>query len=238
MTLISCPNKLSKSTLMHHFWTKPVLVWLGILFFNSCQPKSPKLIDFGVSEGVMNKMDFSNLGLQKGQKMEQGNLQTLQGKSFQVKEGKNKRPMLLISGSYTCDITRGNLLAIDSLFEKYKKVADVFLVNTLEAHPLSSQSPYSAEPIPWLAQDNLKAGISAEQPRTMEERHLLAEKWIDEQKIKTPVLLDGAKNEFWNQAGQAPNMSILFSEDGVVIFKQPWFEGKELETAIVEVLGL
>lgn len=67
---------------------------------------------------------------------------------------------------------------------------------------------------------------------------ILAEKWIDEQKIKTLVLLDGAKNEFWNQAGQAPNMSVLFSADGVVIFKQPWFEGKKLEAAIIEEVGI
>ncbi|MDI1323778.1 MAG: hypothetical protein PSV36_13600 [Algoriphagus sp.] len=47
---------------------------------------------------------------------------------------------------------------------------------------------------------------------------ILAVKWIGEQKIKAPVLLDGAKNEFWNQAGQVPNMSVLVSADGVVIF--------------------
>lgn len=41
---------------------------------------------------------------------------------------------------------------------------------------------------------------------------MLAEKWKDEQKIKTPVLLDGAKNEFWNQAGQAPNKTVAKEE--------------------------
>ncbi len=66
---------------------------------------------------------------------------------------------------------------------------------------------------------------------------ILAEKWIEEQKIKTPVLLDGAKNEFWNQTGQSSNMSVLFSADGQVLFKQPWFESKELETAIKEEGG-
>lgn len=50
---------------------------------------------------------------------------------------------------------------------------------------------------------------------------MLAEKWKDEHKIKTPILLDGAKNEFWNQAGQAPKMSVLLSEEGEVLFKQP-----------------
>lgn len=220
------------------FWTKPILVWLGIILIISCQPKPPELIDFGVSEGVMNNMEFYPLAKDRGKNLLGINLQTIQGKSHTLNILKGKRPMLLITGSYTCDITRGNLLAIDNLYEKYKDVADIFLVNTLEAHPLSSQSPYSGEPSPWLTQDNIEAGISAEQPRTMEERQQLAEKWVSEQNIQTPVLLDGPKNEFWNQAGQAPNMSVLISTEGEVVFNQPWFEGKELEAAIIEEVGL
>lgn len=172
------------------------------------------------------------MGFQKGQMVKDLQLHTLQGKTFQVNPSK-KRPLLLITGSYTCDVTRSNLSGIDSLYSKYKDVADIYLVNTLEAHPQSSQSPYSAEPEPWQAIVNLTAGISAEQPRTMEERRRLAEQWILEQNIKTPVVLDGALNELWNQAGQAPNMSILISGKGEVVFKQDWFEESALEEALV-----
>lgn len=48
--------------------------------------------------------------------------------------------------------------------------------------------------------------------------------------------MDGPKNDFWNQAGQAPNMSILISSEGEVVFNQPWFEGKELEETLEEEL--
>lgn len=54
-----------------------------------------------------------------------------------------------------------------------------------------------------------------------------------EQNIQTPVLLDGQKNEFWNQLGQAPNMSILISGEGEIVLKQVWIEEKELEDAIL-----
>lgn len=211
---------------------KPILIWIWIILLNSCQTKPMELVQFQVSEAVMNNMDFSPLGIQDGQKLEKIELHDLTGKTFQLKPVKN-RPLLLITGSYTCDVTRGNLPAINAMYHKYKDVADIYMVNTMEAHPQSSQSPYSAEPEPWHAQDNLIAGISAEQPRTLEERKELAERWIREQGITTPVLIDGPKNEFWNQAGQAPNMSILISGDGEVVLKQDWFEEKELEEAIL-----
>lgn len=177
-------------------------------------------------------MDFSPLGIQNDQKPEKIELHDLTGKTFKMNPTKN-RPLLLITGSYTCDVTRGNLPAINNMYEKYKDVADIYLVNTLEAHPQSSQSPYSADPEPWHAQDNITAGISAEQPRTLEERKVLAERWISEQSITTPVLLDGPNNEFWTKAGQAPNMSILISGEGKVVLKQDWFEEKALEEAIL-----
>ena len=103
---------------MKHFSTKPILVWLGILLIISCQPNPSELIDFGVSEGVMNNMEFHPLSKDKGNNLLGINLQTIQGKSLSLKNLKVKRPMLLITGSYTCDITRRNLLAIDSLYEK------------------------------------------------------------------------------------------------------------------------
>lgn len=216
---------------MRYFYIKPLLFWTLFLLVLSCQTKSPELIQFQVSEGVMNNLDFSPLGVQNGQKPEKIELHDLKGKSFQLKPDKN-RPLVLITGSYTCDVTRGNLPAINAMYEKFKDVADIYLINTLEAHPQSSQSPYSAEPEPWHAHDNITAGISAEQPRTLEERKELAERWITEQSITTPVLLDGPNNDFWSQAGQAPNMSILISGEGEVVLKQDWFEEKELELAL------
>lgn len=217
---------------MRNFCTKPILVWIWVILLNSCQTRQNEPVQFQVSEAVMNNMDFSPLGMQKGQPTEKIQLHTLNGKTFELKNTKN-RPLLLFTGSYTCDVTRGNLPAINAIHEKYKDVADIFLVNTLEAHPQNSQSPYSAEPEPWHAADNVKAGISAEQPKTMEERKQLAERWIQEESIQTPVLLDGPKNEFWKEAGQAPNMSILISGEGKVVLKQDWFEEKELEEALI-----
>lgn len=145
---------------------------------------------------------------------------------------RGEKPVLLISGGYTCDVTRGNMHLIDSLFSEFGDRVDIYLVNTLEPHPNDSPSPYSAEPEIWLAKTNTEASIAAPQPKTMEERSTLAEKWIKESNIRLPVLLDGPTNEFWNFAGQAPNMAVLV-DDGRVVLKQSWFDYH----GIKEVLG-
>lgn len=177
-------------------------------------------------------MNFSTLGIQAGQQFPDISLFTLNGEKFNVVDRNPRRPKIFISGSYTCDITRTKLQSIDWLHAKYKDKADVYLINTLEAHPQNSPSPYSMAEEPWHAKDNIESGISADQPQTMQERKELAKKWETEGEIKTPILLDGPTNEFWNQVGQAPNMAVLVSPDGEVILKQSWFEREEMKNAI------
>lgn len=207
--------------------------FLAFLIINFACGQTPSMpIEFSISQGVLNNMNFSSLGIQAGQQLPDIPFFTLDGKIFKIKHQDHPRPKLFISGSYTCDITREKLHTIDWFYEQYKDKADIYLVNTLEAHPQNSPSPYSMSGVPWLAIDNIDAGISAEQPKTIEERIDLAEKWIAEREIKTPILLDGSKNEFWNQVGQAPNMAVLVSPKGEVVLKQSWFEKLEMEEAM------
>lgn len=175
-------------------------------------------------------MDFSPIGIQKGDRVDSIKLYTMEGGPMYLSL---KKPKLLISGSYTCDITRGNMHLIDSLFIEFGDKMDIYLVNTIEAHPDDSPSPYSAEPEVWLTKANINDSIAAPQPKTMEERKSLAERWIKESNIKLPVLLDGPQNDFWDFAGQAPNMTVL-AQDGVVILKQSWFDYNEIRQSIEE----
>ena len=193
------------------------------------------MIQFEVSQGVINGMNFAPLGVQSGDPLDSLRLYTLQGDSMYMYFKKRENPKLLISGSYTCDVTRKNMPLIDSLYRQFKGKVDIFLINTLEAHPDDSFSPYSAEPEIWLAAENIKDSISAPQPKTIRQRSSLAERWVNEANIQLPVLLDGPRNEFWNAAGQAPNMAVLVSE-GAVVLKQPWFDYEELKLVLEEEL--
>jgi hypothetical protein len=206
---------------------------LLFLFFTCCQQQKPVPIQFEVSQGVMNAMDFAPLGVQKGDSIDSLRLFTLEGDSTYLHFSHQENPKLLISGSYTCDVTRGNMHFIDSLYREFGDWVDIYVVNTIEAHPDDSPSPYSADPQVWLAHANLRDSISAPQPKTMEERTLLAERWINESGMQPPILLDGPQNEFWNFAGQAPNMSVLVN-DGVVILKQSWFDYEEIKATLAD----
>ncbi|WP_439488904.1 hypothetical protein [Algoriphagus sp.] len=214
---------------MKIFGNNSSIFWIWLIFNFGCNHTPSDQIEFSISNGVLNNMDFASLGIQTGQQLPDISFYNLGGKKIKLPD---HNPKLFVSGSYTCDVTRGKLQAIDSLYTKYKGKVDVYLVNTLEAHPQNSHSPYSLDEEPWLAAENITDGITAEQPTTIEERIDLADKWIRETGVQTPVILDGPKNEFWNQIGQAPNMAILVSTDGEVILKQPWFEKDEMEKAM------
>lgn len=208
------------------------LIIFFIVLSYSCQDRSEKPIEFQVSQGVMNQMDFDTLGLQKGDNLPSLKLSTVDGEQKRFDSGPRQKPLLLINGSYTCDITRSQVPSIQRIFEKYKGEIDIYLIHTLEAHPSDTPSPYSAEPEPWLAADNIANGISAKQPKTVSQRQDLAKKWINRDKLTTPVLIDGPKNEFWQKAGEAPNMAILINKEGKVAAKQSWYQEEELEEAI------
>ncbi|MBN7801999.1 hypothetical protein J0A67_14085 [Algoriphagus aestuariicola] len=213
------------------FTMSSILLMLALLL--GCQRENSQKIQFGVSQGVMNAMDFSPLGIQKGDPVDSLLLYTRSGDPLKMDFKKHEKAILLISGSYTCDITRGNMEDIQSLFREFGSTVDIYLVNTLEAHPDDSPSPYSAEPEVWLAASNLRDSISAPQPKTMGERIRLADQWIKESNIQIPVLLDGPENRFWNFAGQAPNMAVLV-ENGIVVLKQPWFDYERMCETLTE----
>lgn len=208
------------------------IIFILVIFGFSCSQNLNEPIEFAVSEGVMNNLNFDPIGIQTGQNLPQFFVYKLNGQRRPLFQSNSGRPMLVVTGSYTCDVTRAQLLGLQRIKDAYQNRMDIVLVNTLEAHPQSSQSPYSAEPAPWPSIDNINQGISAEQPLTMQERRDLAEKWVKEQQIEVPVVLDGPKNEFWKQAGQAPNMAVLINAEGEIISKQAWFSEEKLIEAI------
>lgn len=188
-------------------------------------------VTFALSQGVMNRYKFDEIGLQNGDTI--GDIFLFDGqKKSKINLRKaisyNTKPTVLITGSYTCDVTRLHMSAIDSLYQIYQQDYDFYLVHTIEAHPLSSQSPYNPDPVPWEAERNILAGIAADQPNTIGEREELSEQWIGEESIQIPVLIDNAQNDFWKQTGQGPNMAIVLSSTGVVLHKEGWLDPIEL----------
>ncbi|MBD2699873.1 hypothetical protein IC229_04450 [Spirosoma sp. BT702] len=205
---------------------------------NSQLPKDEATVNLPVSEGIKNNYrDFEKLGYQKGAKISDLTLYSPDGVKFNTSEILAKgKPLLLISGSYTCDISRHNLLDVNALTARYKDKASIYLIYTIDAHPSDVASPYSQTNQVSLAKDNIREHIEAKQAKTYGERKTLAQKWKQQNNILAPVVVDKPTNDFWLAYGQAPNMAYFIEPDGTVFYKQAWFKYVNLDNAIKEWL--
>jgi hypothetical protein len=157
--------------------------------------------------------------------------------NFNEESRKKQKPLLIITGSYTCDISRKNLPSVQSLAEKFGSKVEIVMVYTLDAHPYDSPSPYSPTGEVALAMDNVRDNIKAAQPKTYGERVELAKEWISETDISVPLVIDNPQNEFWWAFGQRPNMCYLIDTSGKVVFRELWFNEKDVKKAIRSLLN-
>ncbi|WP_157815998.1 TlpA family protein disulfide reductase [Spirosoma pollinicola] len=197
-------------------------------------PSDAAKIDLPVSEGIKdNFTNFVKLGYQKGEKVNDFTLYSLDGTKYSLSEIlTSNKPLLLISGSYTCDISRRNMPDINLLTARYKGKINTYIVYTIDAHPSDIASPYSANNRVDIASANTRDHIEAQQAKTYGERKVLAKKWQQQNALTVPVLVDTPTNDFWLAFGQAPNMAYLINPDGTVYYKQVWFKFSDLDDSI------
>lgn len=205
---------------------------LLIIGFSSCSktsaPPSTAKISDEISAGLLG--NWEQLGIQKDQNVPDFTLYSDKGKAFKLSsELKKGKPIVLISGSYTCDVSRGNMSAIKEFQKKFGKKASFFMIYTIDAHPADTPSPYSAERKVWIAKNNIRDNVKASQPKVYQQRVDLAQKWKTANSIEFPVLIDAPDNFYWKKFGQAPNMVYIISPEQTVFFKQAWFNKERLQ---------
>ncbi|WP_337042537.1 hypothetical protein [Emticicia sp. 17c] len=201
-------------------------------------PNDNDKITIQVSKGInTNYSNFKNLGYQKGDKIPDFTLFTPEGSEFSVdKTLANGKPLVLISGSYTCDISRFNLPEANALGVKYNAQINIYHVYTVEAHPFDKFCPYSSDKTMKIPTANIRDNVQANQPKTYGERRKLAKKWQAENNILIPILVDKPDNDYWLSFGQSPNTAYLIAPDGHVFYKQVWFNYIDLDNAIKDLL--
>lgn len=150
-------------------------------------------------------------------------LYTLDGDSVQMSGLLNDRkPVLLIGCSYTCYVFRGKINKINSLKEMYGDSIKIYLVYTVEAHPVIDFSPYFGYEV--VGSDNYAEGILYRQPTTYGERKAIVSDMLANEDIEVPVLIDGPCNAWWLNFGTAPNCAFLIDPDGYVYDAENWFD--------------
>ncbi|AWW00297.1 redoxin domain-containing protein [Arcticibacterium luteifluviistationis] len=224
----------------------PILIISTIYLMWSCTGNSNTLsqdsdkIEFRKSEAMvdesfMRRWEF--LLPQEGSKAKDFTLETDKAETFNLyKELKKGKPVLLINGSYTCDISRQNLPQVNQISKQFESKIKTVLIHTVEAHPKDAVSPYSLEEKIWPSKSNIRDNAEANQPLTYSDRKELTMKWKHEFDIDPEILIDAAKNDYWADYGQAPNMAFLIDADGTILSRQIFFEINHLIAKINEIV--
>ena len=162
-------------------------------------------------------------GIMPGNPVPDFKLYTLTGDSVTLSEvlllGK---PVLLISSSYTCPVFRGKIPVINQVDSIYQGQLSVYVIYTVEAHPIIDVSPYSGNV--WTTSTNTNEGILFEQPKTYGERKSILNSLLSANYLRPTVLIDGPCNEWWLNYGTEPNSATLIKPDGNVFAFQQWFD--------------
>lgn len=176
---------------------------------------------------------YDTILLVEGERAPDLTLHTTAGVPFNLYEELEKgKPVLLISGSHSCPVARGNLNSINELTTKYQARMTTAMVYTIEAHPVDTVSPYSITNEVWLGKANVNDGVLIEKPTTYRERRAVCDRWQSEFGLEPLVLVDNPENEFWLAYGQAPNMAYLIGPDKTIVGRQLWFNADALQEKI------
>lgn len=182
---------------------------------------------------------FNNSGYQIGDTVPDFTLYDLMGDSVNLAHKlQQKKPVLLISSSYTCPVFRRKIPEINQLLSTYQNDILVYVIYTVEAHPLDT-SPYFARIN--ITQANINDSILYYQPQTYGERKAIAQDLVNDSRynLQTKVLIDGTCNEWWTHFGPAPNNAYLIDTNGIVFSKHPWFDKapNDMKADIDSILG-
>lgn len=178
---------------------------------------------------------FRFRGIQEGERMPNLTVVTDDGHRQPLSQLWKERPVILLTGSVTCPVSRARIPEAAPLTREFGNQVSVAVLYTLEAHPSGDPSPYRDGP-EWQMPLNVQEGILRTQPHTLEERDQLADELKERLGLSLPVVLDEMNNRGWKTIGGGPNMAILIDRNGVVQAKQAWFDAEEMQEAIQDFL--
>lgn len=156
------------------------------------------------------------------------------GREMELESLWKEKPLVLVTGSWSCPLYRSRALALEQLFERYGSRAKFVILYTVEAHPAGSASPYTGEE--WVTDENRREGLLVKQPGTFEERARLASECRTALKLGMPFLVDGMDNAAWERYGNAPNACYLINSKGEVRLRQDWLDPPALEKELLAAL--
>ena len=119
------------------------------------------------------------------------------------------KPVALTLGSYTCPPYRNALEGINDLSQKYSNDFAFYFVYIKEAHATDERP----------SRGNEFKGIDFEQPKTYQEREVIAKTCQSSIELTMPILVDTLDNAVERLYAGAPNRTYLIDQNGTVLYK-------------------
>src|SRR5204862_4722834 len=161
---------------------------------------------------------FAGRGVQPGQPLPELSLVNLDGSAASKKKFQGDPPLVLVTGSITCNVARRQQKEVDALRQQFGDSIRVIVIYTIEAHPKGDPCPYTGKE--WVPKDNELDGVLVPQPHDLAGRLALAREYQRRFDHGTPILVDTMDNASWEALGKAPNLGLLVDQSGIVRARQ------------------
>lgn len=158
-------------------------------------------------------------------------LQDRGGRSHRLASLLADGPVLLVSGSWTCNIFQKRRKEVEAIANAYEGKLQVVVVYTVEAHPEGEPSPYRGKPWPLEFSDR-------GQPDTYKERVANAKDLDldDDVLVLVDALEPGNTNPYWCTYGSCPNCAFLVNQQGNIEAAHEWLHPPSMRGSIDALL--
>lgn len=161
---------------------------------------SEYLYDHVTQKVLMEDMSFGEDAPKPGDRLPQLDLPTVDGERIRSADFEGRKPLLLITGSYSCPMTASSNPILKDLYEEFGRDIDFVMLHVREAHP----------------------GEHREQPRSFEDKleHARALKARD--RLPWPIAVDDPEGTVHRALDEKPNAVWLTNRDGIIVYRGLW----------------
>ncbi|MBX6313494.1 MAG: EF-hand domain-containing protein [Isosphaeraceae bacterium] len=152
------------------------------------------------------------------------------GRTYTLSRLIGPKPVVLVFGNFTCGPFRSQAGNVEQLYRRYHDRAEFLMIYVREAHPRGG----------WVLPSNERVGVALDQPRTYDERVVVAQMCQRKLDFDLPFLVDTIDDAVGARYSGMPSRLYLIDRQGKIAYKSgrgPFgFKPGELEQALILLL--
>lgn len=150
-----------------------------------------------------------------GDKVKDFTIYDIDGKRFNLSEALDSgKPVLIITGSYSCPIYRYSVPVINDLQRRYSNILNIIVLYGCEAHPSNTDAEIFV---------NKDQSIVYDIPKTYGEKKIIVKDMLEKIQHQVPVYLDTPNSDVQKAFGLSPNGSFIIDTNHVIVSAHDMF---------------